>query len=84
MDRGAWHAIVHMVTKSWTQLSMRACTLSCPGSLQKLFSLPEKLSLAELFVIFKTQFLNLRLPPPRSTFSMLPEYPVGTYLAYHA
>ena len=27
-----------------------------PGSLQKLFSFPEKLSLAELFVFFKTQF----------------------------
>ena len=32
----------------------------------------------------KTQFLSLSLPPSRSTFSMLPEYPVGTFLAYHA
>lgn len=55
-----------------------------PGSLQKLFSFPEKLRLAELLVIFKTQFLSLSLFLPRSAFSMLPEYPVGTYLAYHA
>ena len=26
MDRGAWRAIVYRVTKSWTQLSDRACT----------------------------------------------------------
>ena len=24
MDRGAWHATVHGVTKSWTPLSMHA------------------------------------------------------------
>ena len=26
MDRGAWQATVHRVTKSWTQLSMHAYT----------------------------------------------------------
>ena len=28
MDRGAWWAIVHRVTKNWTQLSMRVHTIS--------------------------------------------------------
>ena len=26
MDRGAWQATVHRVTKRWTRLSNRACT----------------------------------------------------------
>ena len=26
MDRGAWQAIVHGVTKSWTRLSTHTCT----------------------------------------------------------
>ena len=28
MDRGAWWAVAHGVVKSWTQLSMHACTAS--------------------------------------------------------
>ena len=27
MDRGAWQATVHGVTKSWTRLSNRACSI---------------------------------------------------------
>ena len=27
MIRGAWQAIIHGITKSWTQLSTHACTL---------------------------------------------------------
>ena len=29
MDRGAWWATVHGVTKSWTRLIMHPCTTTC-------------------------------------------------------
>ena len=32
MDRGAWRAIVHGVTKSWTQLKCMQCSVSLEAS----------------------------------------------------
>ena len=32
MDKGAWWATVHGVTKNWTRLSNFACTALCVGS----------------------------------------------------
>ena len=65
MDRGAWRATVHRVAKSWTPLSMHACTdCSLPISSVRGFNPDRNIGVGCHFLLqglFLTQGSNLSL-----------------------